>query len=154
IGQLVEITRATRADWPRLVVVVSAMNKVTDLLLAGAQAAAAGDEARPAQIAGELRARHAAVLDELVGSPALRSEAGLMVEARVLEFGRLCQAVAVLGEASPRALDAISGLGERLSVPLVAAALSGAGVPARAVEATRVIVTDGLHQSASPDMEA
>ena len=78
----------------------------------------------------------------------------MMFAASVFEFERLCQAVRVLGEASPRALDAISSLGERMSAPLVAAALVAAGIPARVVDAARVVVTDGMHQSASPDMEA
>ncbi len=158
IKQLVDITRQAQADWPRVVVVVSAMGGVTDLLLAGAHAAAGGDEARPTQIAGELRSRHLSTLQELLGSAetnqALAVETAQMCAASVLEFDRLCQAVRVLGEASPRALDAISSLGERLSAPLVAAALSAAGVPAKVVDAARVVVTDANHQSAAPDMEA
>ena len=158
VERLVAITRRAQTDWPRVVVVVSAMNGVTDLLLAGAHAAAGGDEARPTQIAGELANRHASVLNELVDADGkdkpLMAEAQMMFAASVFEFERLCQAVRVLGEASPRALDAISSLGERMSAPLVAAALVAAGIPARVVDAARVVVTDGMHQSASPDMEA
>ena len=60
----------------------------------------------------------------------------------------------VLGEATPRALDTIASLGERMSAPLVAAALNEAGIPAKAVDTREVLVTDDVHQSASPDMEA
>jgi len=158
IQRLVQITRQAQADWPRVVVVVSAMNGVTDLLLAGAQAAASGDAERPTQIAAQLRERHAATLTQLVladgADRALAEDAGLMFAASAEEFDRLCQAVRVLGEASPRALDAISSLGERLSAPLVAAALTAAGTPAKVVDAARVVVTDAMYQSASPDMEA
>jgi len=158
ISRLVDITRAARADWPRTVVVVSAMSGVTDQLLAGAYAAAAGDEGRPAQVAAELRRRHLMALSELIEPSASEdsqtAEAERTLTGCVDDFEKLCEAVRVLGEASPRALDAISGLGERMSAPLVAAALSARGVPARAVDAARVIVTDGMHQSASPDMEA
>jgi aspartokinase len=42
------------------------------------------------------------------------------VEVYLSEFESLCHAVNVLGEASPRALDAISSLGERMSVQLIA----------------------------------
>ncbi len=158
IGRLVDITRGARAEWRQVAVVVSAMSGVTDLLLAGAHAAAAGDMARPAQVAQELRARHEATLRELVIDSASRDNTALEAKHAIVagmdEFERLCQAVGVLGEASPRVLDAISGLGERMIAPLVAAALAAAGVPARAVDGTRVIVTDALFQSASPDMEA
>jgi aspartate kinase len=45
----------------------------------------------------------------------------------------------------------VAGLGERMSVRLLAAALEDAGAPARFVEATQLIVTDEHYQSAHPD---
>jgi aspartate kinase len=153
IRQSVGIVCAARAEWPRLVVVVSAMSGVTDALLRAAHGAAAGDEAVPAQIAADLRARHEAAASELAAPEALGT---VLAATRGLlaEFEALCQAVRVLGEASPRALDAIGSLGERLNVPLVAAAVQAGGIGARAVPAEHVIVTDAVHQAASPDMDA
>jgi len=150
IRQLIEIVRAAREVWPRLAVVVSAMSGVTDALLGAAHAAARG-EADFSRTAAELRERHLAALRELA------PEAGdvqQIIPAQLDEFSALCHAIGVLGEASPRALDAIASLGERMSAPLVAAALAGAGVPARAVDAAEFVVTDAVHQSASPDMDA
>jgi aspartokinase/homoserine dehydrogenase 1 len=69
-------------------------------------------------------------------------------------FTNLCQAIAVLGEASPRALDAIGGMGERLAVRLLAATFNAHGLSAQYVEATELIVTDANFQSAHPDFEA
>ena len=43
------------------------------------------------------------------------------INALILSFVDLCKAIAVLGEASPRALDAVASLGERMSVRLLAA---------------------------------
>ena len=40
----------------------------------------------------------------------------------------LCKAMAVLGEASPRALDAVASLGERMSIRLLAAGSKWTGV--------------------------
>ncbi|HOZ86521.1 MAG TPA: glycosyltransferase, partial [Bacteroidia bacterium] len=71
----------------------------------------------------------------------------------VAEFSNLCQAINVLGEASPRALDAVAALGERLSVRVLAAAISAAGAPARWVESTRLICTDSRFQNAAPDAD-
>jgi aspartokinase/homoserine dehydrogenase 1 len=53
-------------------------------------------------------------------------------------------------EMTPRTRDAISGLGERLSAPLVAAALAERGVASEAIEATELIVTDARHGAAEP----
>ena len=72
----------------------------------------------------------------------------------ISDFMNLCQAIAVLGEATPRALDAVAALGERMSVRLLAAALDSAGVPAQYVEATQLIVTDRNFQNAHPDLAA
>ena len=151
IRQAIEIVRAARAEWPRLAVVISAMSGVTDALIAAAHAAAQGDEAAPAHTALDLRAKHLAVLHAL--APGAK-DVELIISTYLDEFAALCHAIGVLGEASPRALDAISSLGERMSAPLVAAALTHAGLPAQAVDAAEVILTDAAHQSASPDMEA
>ncbi|PYU56403.1 MAG: aspartate kinase [Acidobacteria bacterium] len=59
----------------------------------------------------------------------------------------------MLRELTPRTLDAISSLGERLSAPLVAAAVRERGLPSEAIEATELIVTDAFHGGAEPHME-
>jgi len=151
IRQAIEVVREARREWPRLAVVVSAMSGATDALLNAAHAAAGGDESAPARAAMDLRARHLSALREL--SPGAK-EAELIIAAYLDEFAALCHAIGVLGEASPRALDALSSLGERMSAPLVAAALRHAGLAAQAVDAAEVVVTDAVYQSASPDMEA
>ncbi len=151
IRQVIEIVREARREWPRLAVVVSAMSGVTDALLNAAHAAAGGDESAPARAAIDLRARHLNALREL--APGAK-EAELIIAAYLDEFAALCHAIGVLGEASPRALDALSSLGERMSAPLVAAALGHAGLAAQPVDAAEVVVTDAVYQSASPDMEA
>jgi len=144
-------TAHTREAWPRVAVVVSAMSGVTDALLAGAQAAARGDEALVTQIVTQLRSRHLEILQAL--APDVQE-----VQAKILtyvdEFAALCHAIGILGEASPRALDAIASLGERMSAPIIAAALTNVGLPATAIDSAQVVVTDAVYQSASPDMEA
>ncbi len=51
------------------------------------------------------------------------------------ELERLLQGTALLRELTPRVLDAISGMGERLSAPLLAGAISELGV--RSVSVSR-----------------
>ena len=153
IREVVRIVQAARSsgDWTSVVVVVSAMSKVTDMLLGAAAAAAAGDDLRPKQLAAEMQSRHLAALHELAPSA---SAAGEAILAYLAEFVALCHAIFILGEASCRALDAVASLGERMSAPLVAAALTQAEVPARAVDTANIVVTDAVYQSASPDMAA
>jgi bifunctional aspartokinase / homoserine dehydrogenase 1 len=153
IRSVVEIVKQVRAagEWARVVVVVSAMSKVTDKLLAGAQAAAHGEAAQADQLAAEIWTQHQAALGELAPQASDAEEA---IAAYLDEFAALCHAISILGEASARALDAVASLGERMSAPLVAAALTQAGVAACAVDSSELVVTDAVYQAASPDMAA
>src|SRR5207249_2049077 len=66
---------------------------------------------------------------------------------------RLCQGTILLRDLTLRARNAISSLCERLSAPLVAAALVEQGVNSEAIEATDVVVTDSYHGAAEPMMD-
>ncbi|MFL5800520.1 MAG: aspartate kinase [Roseiflexaceae bacterium] len=147
IESLVAITREQRAAWGQVVAVVSAMNGVTDMLIKGAQAAAAGDRTIHPNIARQLRERHSAALAELIGAPGV---AGAEVERLIDEFELLCHSVHVLGEATPRALDAIGSLGERMSVRIVAATLRARSIPAEAIDATELVITTSDFGNAVP----
>jgi bifunctional aspartokinase / homoserine dehydrogenase 1 len=141
-------------DWPRLVVVASALSGVTNLLINSANQAARGDQAVYKKAVQELEQRHHAFTDGLVGDPILRAQVYSQVNELVSSFDNLCQAIEVLGEASPRALDAVAALGERLSCRILSAAVQSCGARVEAVDATRLIVTDDHYQAALPDMRA
>jgi aspartate kinase len=66
----------------------------------------------------------------------------------------LCRAIAVLGEASPRALDAVASLGERMSVRLLGAVAESAGIVAKVIESSEFVVTNAHFQNANPDFKA
>jgi len=122
------------------------------MLLSAAKAAATHDGDVVRKTAEELRKRHHDVARKV--APPMEEEGLLaLVDSLIGEFENLCYAVSVLGEVTPRGLDAIASLGERLSVRLVAAALRKEGVPAVALDATEFIVTDDNFVNASPLME-
>jgi aspartate kinase len=140
---------AARAE--RIVVVVSAVSGVTDMLIMAAQRAAEKQVFEALQLVLNVQKRHAEIAEGL----GLDGEkAGLHGELQALvgELQNFIQSVSILGEVTPRTLDYISGIGERMSCRLVAAALRGAGCPAEAVEATRFLVTDDHFGSAFPLM--
>jgi aspartate kinase len=151
IQQVIEIAKTAKSDWQNVAIIVSAMSGVTDKLLSGAKNAAAGDDSVAEQIADELSKKHFSVLEQLAPNAISAHE---VIESMLNEFVSLCYAIRVLGEASPRALDAIASLGERMSAPLIAAVLDNAGIPANTVDTREVLVTDDIYQFASPDMEA
>ncbi len=152
--QAVDIIARAAEEWPHLVVVTSALSGVTDALLESARSAAEGNLQPFYRAEGLLRERHAAIAARLLPDSGERARLMRSLNALLASFRSLCQAVAVLGEASPRALDAIAALGERMSVRLLDAALRARGLPSRFVEAGECIVTDDHFQSAYPDLEA
>lgn len=142
------------AESDEVIVVASAMGsrpiKVTDLLLQGAHAALAGDAGRYALIAEQLRLTHFAAIDGLLSPERERQQILMQVNAIIDRFEALCGAVLVLGELTPRALDAISAMGEQMSARILAAYLREHGRPAQAIDATELIITDEIFQAASP----
>ena len=142
--------------WGQIVVVASGMGskpvKVTDLLLDGANLAVAGDGETFKKNAALMREIHAETIDDLLDSE-VEKERVLEENGRFIDrYVALCQAVYVLGELSPRALDTIGGMGEQMSAPILAAHLNQIGHAAEAIDATELIVTDNNFLNASPLM--
>jgi len=132
------------------IVVVSAMSGVTDYLIRAATSAAEGDRSTFVDIRQALAEKHREASLLCTTDPA--EQAHLLEEqSELLDwFETLCGSIATLGELTPRGLDAVSGLGERLSARLTAAALRELGTAAEAVEATELIVTNGRFGAAVP----
>jgi aspartate kinase len=146
------LIRHTLESWPQVVVVASAMSGVTDLLLKGANTAAAGDADTYKNVTRKLRQKHFNAIATLLNDGEDQSQVSAEIRHLIDHFQRLCQAVAVLGELTPRALDAISSMGEQMSIRIVAAYLRQVGQPAEAVDATDLILTDNGFQDAIPQM--
>ena len=127
----------------RPVVVVSAMGKTTNRLLEIAAFAVKGQ-----------REKALAFLDELEQFHQLESGAGLQAAADVTshfaELRELVKGLAIMGEFTPRATDAISAFGERLSSLIVTHQFRELGLKAVHVDSRRVITTDNRHTHAAP----
>lgn len=136
------------------IVVVSAMRGVTNRLIEAAKRAGTGESTAGAAVMEEVRRQHETALASLIEREDARQPILQAMEKVLAEGRRLCEGTALLRELTPRTLDAISSLGERLSAPLVAGAVSALGVRSEAVEATELIVTDTFHGGAEPQMQA
>ncbi len=154
LQKVVEIVKATRQQGHSLVLVVSAMSGVTDMLLNAAHRAEAGDEETAHEARATIAQKHAEATLHFLGDTPERAAVMAQINALLDEFEALCHGIRVLGELTPRALDVIAGMGERISVPQVAAILNHAGVPAQGVAATELIVTDNRFGGAVPLVEA
>ena len=153
IGQAADIVRDLRAEGHHIAVVTSAMSGVTDALLGGASAATSGHPDKVRGFAQTVRAKHEQALHELQLSADEHTNVKAPIDTRLDEFALLCDALGVLGEASPRALDAVGSLGERMSVHLLAAAIRARGLDSRPIDAASVVRTDATFQAAVPVMD-
>jgi len=147
------VVRLVRDRLPlRPVVVVSALARVTDTLIRGAELALERDPEADA-VVEELKARHREAVADLMPAGALRLGLFAYITSIVTELRAFYTGVHNLGELTPRTLDAISGLGERLSCEIVAAAMQERGLSAQAVDARGLIVTNEDFGKATPLMD-
>jgi aspartokinase/homoserine dehydrogenase 1 len=134
-------------------VVVSAMGGVTDTLITAAQAASQGDGEQCRRTRTLLEDRHARAREHCASEGSERSQLRVEISDLLDWFQNLCRSIYTLGELTPRGLDVVSGLGERLCARIMAAALRDMGIESEAVEATDVVVTDQQFGNAVPLME-
>jgi aspartate kinase len=143
IGRLISIVRDRAAERP--VVVVSALAKVTDGLLALARAAGEEDDSALETGLASLIERHERLAQALPGC----SAAFQAIAADAEELRRELRAVPTRA-LSGVALDAVAGRGELWSSRLIADALAAAGLKATWVDIRPIMVTDGRHTRATP----
>jgi bifunctional aspartokinase / homoserine dehydrogenase 1 len=152
IARVAQIVRDTSRQGP-VVVVVSAMSGVTNRLVAAASRAEAGNREQVAELFAALRQQHKAALGELIPQSDKRNRLAASMENIFHEGELLCEGTVLLRELTPRTLDSVSSLGERLSAPMVAGAIADLGMPSEAIEATDLVVTDSYHGGAEPLMD-
>ena len=144
---------ASAAGENSVLVVVSAMSSVTNRLIEAATLAESGESAKAQEILKAIRHLHEATLRELALDAETRIQLMSHIDRVLADAKRLCEGTALLRELTPRSLDVISSLGERLSAPIVAAMIAALGTASEPVEATELIVTDGFYGGAEPLMD-
>ncbi|MCS6827927.1 MAG: aspartate kinase [Caldilinea sp.] len=152
VAQIVKeaVARESKRERPGVVVVTSAMSGVTNMLIEAAQRAERGDVSFYQAQQDSLLLKHQVVAGRLIEDGSERAALARVFEERLAEFDRLCGSIAVLGELTARGLDVVSGLGERMAAPLLAAVLRAHGLRAEAIDATELIVTDNAFGGAAP----
>ncbi len=135
------------------VVVVSAMAKVTDQLLAAAAAAGRDDRTGALAISARLRLRHLDTAAELLPAATGKSRCVTLQTAISHEFDALddlLRGIAAVGELTPRTNDLVVSFGERLSSRMVAEAFAERGLHGAHVDARTCIITDSHYGKAVP----
>ena len=141
----------------KAVVVVSAMAKVTDLLIASAAAAGRGDRMGSLAISARLRNRHNDTAAQLLGRDAEGerfSRLKLSIDVEFDALDDLLRGIAAVGELTPRTADLVVSFGERLSSRIVAEAFDQRGLHGVHVDARTCIITDSHYGKAAPQEAA
>lgn len=129
INNLVEIVKAEKERKP--IVVVSALSKVTDLLIRAAKEALENK-----LLLNEIEERHYKLMQEL----GIEKE---LIRKEIEELRILLQSIMLSKELSKKQLDLIMSFGERMSVKIVAEYLSKKGIKAKPINAFEAgMITD------------
>jgi aspartate kinase len=150
IDRVAQIVQGRLADRP--VVVVSAMAKVTDSLLAMGRAAGSGDRKTALKMARTLRERHYDTAGELLGT-ALFTEFHGDLGADFEDLDELLRGIGAVGEITPRTYDYVASFGEVLSSKIVAAAFIARGLPGAHVDSRQCLLTDSSYTRAVPQFD-
>ena len=143
----------TRAD-SGPVVIVSALAGVTNTLIAIAEQAARGHLIGAIRTVEDLRERHLRQAELLLGSGPESIDTCAELSAMIDELAHLAEALATLGDLTPRSQDAIASFGEKMSSILCVAAFTCRGLPAVHVDACGVMITDASFSRAEPQPDA
>ncbi|HJV49014.1 MAG TPA: lysine-sensitive aspartokinase 3 [Geothrix sp.] len=144
-----QVAGLVRSALPKApLVVLSAMGKTTNGLFEAAKAAEAGDLVGAMDRQRALMAAHRRAAEELFDG-AVPESLDVALTDLFGELELLLRGVALLRELSPRSMDAIASLGERLSTRIFAAFTGGTWVDARTV-----LRTDDMFGEAAPQPNA
>ena len=154
LAQALRIVAETVQSWDRLVIVVSALDGVTDMLLDAAHFARIDHPRGYRRIAANLRTRHLALTDLLpLDCPdhhTLKADLDRLISGLLDD----CQAISqnLEDELSPMHSDRVVAVGERLSARIIAALLRYNDIRGVAVDGTELLVTDEVHGNANPEL--
>ena len=132
---------------------VTVLAGTTNSLLAIAEQAEKGQLIGALRGVEGLRERHLQETSKLLGDGGVGSDVAADLSVMFDELASLAEALSVLGHLTPRSLDAIAAIGERLSSHLCVAVLCSRGIPAQLIDAGDVMITDDHFTRAEPQVE-
>lgn len=153
VANAIDIVAERRHRKP--IIIVSALEGVTNDLVAASEAACAQDPKRVAAIIANVRRRHEDVALRLVQQKSDFLESfNRQLEKQIDEIDTILRGIALLGEITLRARDKVMSIGEKLSSVLFAYTMMMRALPGEHVHSEDVIRTDDRFGGATPIMDA
>ena len=149
-GRLPKVLELVVAAPRPLALVVSALGDSTDWLILAARSAEVGNISQARRELAQVRELAAATARAVLNS---QGQKGVKhdLDDILTPVERLLSGIELTRECSPRTLDSIISVGERISVALLARALTERNVPALPVDARDFVVTDNTFGAATVD---
>ncbi len=135
---------------PPTVVVVSALPMVTRQLEQAARLAEQRQLQEALEVLGRIVRHHEVLAAALLGNSVVCDELAMLARELQQRTERLLRGVALTGELTPRTLDRIVSIGERLALGLVGHVLAQRGLSVATLPAAELIVTDAAFGNAAP----
>jgi len=136
----------------KVVVVVSAIRKVTDHLLEAAQMAASGDDGYRVRLE-EIGRLHTRLVASLLADGYRRDTEAVIAEG-MKELGDILHGVELLRELSDKTSALVMSFGERFSATMISAYLASEGIDAHYVDGRDIIATDDRYCDARVEMKS
>lgn len=130
IVRVAEIAKKHCKEGDEIITVISAMLDVTDRLLRASSIAKMGDRGAIGNFAKAVEKMHSDAIQSSLKSEKIRDQAVRELKERVVELENALAGICHLRELTSRSLDYVLSFGERLSTPIVCAALKDQGLKA------------------------
>lgn len=138
----------------RLVVVVSALDGITDQLIGASEEAKKGNLNYINDFIHKIKERHAKAIEDVIKTESLKEEVEGIVKRSIEELEKVLTGIAYLGELTPKSLDYVLSFGERLSTPILCYSLLDTGLNSEFLTGKDAgIVTDSNYGEARPLMK-
>jgi len=149
------IVRKYHKEGHQLVVVTSAMHKVTDSLIEIGKSASHGSKESVREFIESIVAKHRKAAEASIMDEKILKRTVAVVETRCDDLRNILMGIAHIGELTPRSRDYVIGYGEKLSAPVLHGVLEDLGISAKALTGGEAgIVTDDRFGDASPLMNS
>lgn len=154
LTQVLSIVLYEQEHWDRVLLVVSALEGVTDALIEASRLAQLNNRRAYRRIVANIRMRHLALVEHLPLGANERSALQADIDRLLFDMLAQCQTLADNedDEAQSEAIDSIIGVGERLSARIVAGLLRQNNLRGVAIDATDLIITDNVYGHATPNL--
>jgi len=152
--KVLEIIKSTEKP----AVVVSATSQTTNALIKSAEQAKNGDIDKAKEISRGIAERHKTLVANFlqqndIKSPNTQKECDNYVDELIHHLNNFLMGIYTLGELTPKSMDTVSSIGERLSSYLLSECGNALGLNTFFVDSRTLLKTDSVFGRAKPDME-